>query len=234
MNLNSVKKYDLVLFDLDHTLWDYEINSRETLIELFDHYRLADRGVLLANFLESFARINTELWNLYDRGQLHRDVIRLHRFEKILQEVGVDDYDLSLKLSSDYIEHSPKKPNLVEGAIDILDYLFPKYPLIIVTNGFDDVQTTKLSSSGISHYFKAVVTSARAGHKKPAREIFDFALDEHGKEPHQAIMIGDNLNTDIAGAINASIDTVHFDLNGHVGSNATYKISRLSELREIL
>jgi putative hydrolase of the HAD superfamily len=161
-------------------------------------------------------------------------VIRFHRFEKILNELGVDDYDLSLKLSADYIDHSPKKPTLIDGAKEILDYLHPKYPMVIVTNGFDDVQGTKLSSSGITHYFKSVVTSARAGHKKPAKEIFEFALVENGVGAHQAIMIGDNPHTDIAGAINASIDTVHFDLNGRIGSNAKHKITHLDQLKKIL
>jgi YjjG family noncanonical pyrimidine nucleotidase len=229
-----LKKYDLILFDLDHTLWDYETNSKETLIEFFEHYKLKDKGVEVANFLETFSKINTALWNLYDRGQLHRDVIRFHRFEKILIELGVDDYEMSLKLSADYIEHSPKKPNLIDGAKEILDYLHPKYPMVIVTNGFDDVQGTKLSSSGITHYFKSVVTSARAGHKKPAREIFEFALTENGVAAHQAIMIGDNLQTDIAGAINANIDTVHYDLNGHMDSNASHKITHLNQLKKIL
>lgn len=229
-----MKKYDLVLFDLDHTLWDYETNSKETLVELFENYELRKRNVQVDDFLASFSKINTALWDLYDRGQLHRDVIRFHRFEKILIELGVDDYDMSLKLSADYIEHSPKKPNLIDGAKEILDYLHPKYPMAIVTNGFDDVQGTKLSSSGITHYFKSIVTSARAGHKKPAKEIFEFALTENGVNAQQAIMIGDNLHTDIAGAVNANIDTVHFDLNGHVGSTANHKITHLYQLKKIL
>ncbi len=229
-----MKKYDLVLFDLDHTLWDYETNSKETLIELFNSYELQKRNVQVDHFLESFSRINTALWELYDRGQLHRDVIRFHRFEKILVELGVDDYDLSLKLSADYIERSPRKPTLIDGAKEILDYLHPKYPMVIVTNGFDDVQGTKLNSSGITRYFKSVVTSARAGYKKPAKEIFEFALSENGVGAHQSVMIGDNLQTDIAGAANANIDAIHFDLKGHVGSNAKHKIARLHQLREIL
>jgi putative hydrolase of the HAD superfamily len=229
-----VKKYEVVLFDLDHTLWDYETNSRETLIELFHHYKLGKRGVELSSFLKSFSRINTELWDLYDKGLLHRDVIRLHRFEKILLEVGVDDQPLSLQLSSDYIEHSPKKPNLIEGAKETLDYLFPKYPMVIVTNGFDDVQATKLQCSGIIGYFKGVVTSARAGYKKPAKEIFEFALQENNALAQDAVMIGDNLHTDIAGAVNANIDAVHFDLNGHVGSAALHKIDNLRDLKKIL
>src|SRR5207248_493477 len=111
------------------------------------------------------------------------------RFHRILTAHGVDDYEMSLKFSAEYLEHSPKKKNLIDGCKETLDYLYPKYPMMIVTNGFDEIQSTKLSSSGIMHYFKDIVTSARAGHKKPAKEIFEFALRENNFESHEAIMI---------------------------------------------
>jgi len=138
------------------------------LSELYVQFGLKERGVLSEpDFLQTFYTINNELWDLYDRGLLHRDVIRKERFHRILLTHGVDDYEMSLKISGEYLEHSPKKKNLIEGCKETLDYLQPKYRMIIVTNGFDEIQSTKLSSSGIIHYFKDIVTSARAGHKKP-------------------------------------------------------------------
>ncbi len=215
MELNDdpkVKSYKCILFDLDHTLWDYETNSCEALTELYVQFGLKERGVLSESDLyKTFYSINNELWDLYDRGMIHRDVIRNERFHKILMMLGVDDYKMSLEFSDEYLLHSPKKKNLIEGCKETLDYLFPKYPMVIVTNGFDEIQSTKLSSSGIRHYFKDVVTSARAGHKKPAKEIFEFALNENNVQAHETIMIGDNLLTDIAGAKNASIDTIFYN-----------------------
>src|SRR5882724_11259877 len=166
---------------------------------------------------------------------IHRDVIRKDRFHKILIALGVDDYEMSLKFSDEYLRHSPKKKNLIEGCKKTLDYLHPKYPMVIVTNGFDEIQSTKLSSSGIDHYFKSIVTSARAGYKKPSKEIFEFALRENNVSPTEAIMIGDNLLTDIAGARNASVDTVFFNPNKvKHDSEVNYEIETLMELRKIL
>ncbi|MBS1487125.1 MAG: YjjG family noncanonical pyrimidine nucleotidase [Bacteroidetes bacterium] len=228
-------KYQVLLFDLDHTLWDYETNSRETLIELHEHYKLAEKGILETEFLTAFYRINNELWDQYDRGLLHRDVIRNERFHRIFQTFGLDNYALSLKLSDDYIHQSPQKGNLVEDCVEILEYLQPRYPMVIVTNGFEEIQATKLHSSGIHHFFKSIVTSARAGHKKPAKEIFEFALTESGFQPHQAIMIGDNLLTDIAGAANANIDTVFFNPNGQAcPTTVNHEIKALRELMNFL
>lgn len=121
------------------------------------------------------------------------------------------------------------------NAIEILDYLHPRYPMTIVTNGFDEIQSTKLASSGITSYFKSVVTSARAGHKKPAKEIFEFALTESGYKSHETLMIGDNLLTDIGGARNASLDTVFYNPYKVSHQEQThYEIHDLKELKDIL
>ena len=228
-------KYKCILFDLDHTLWDYETNSREALSELYVQFQLDERKINEQEFLQTFYKINNELWDLYDRGLLHRDVIRKQRFHQILMAHNVDDYELSLKISDEYLEHSPKKKNLMEGCRETLDYLLPKYPMVIVTNGFDEVQSTKLFSSGIHHYFKDVVTSARAGHKKPAKEIFEFALRENGIAANEAIMVGDNLLTDIAGAKNAAVDTVFFNPNKiEHQTPVDFEIETLSQLKNFL
>lgn len=228
--------YKCIFFDLDHTLWDYETNSAETLEELFHQHRLQEKGISsLPDFVKTFVEINIHLWDQYDTGKIHRDVIRYERFHRILLKLGIDDYELSLNLSNDYVSESPKKGALIPNAIEVLDHLTPKYPMSIITNGFDEIQSTKLASSGITHYFNSVVTSARAGHKKPAKEIFEFALAENGFKASEAIMIGDNLLTDIAGARNASIDTVFFNPNkiSHQ-EKVDYEIHNLAELKNII
>jgi YjjG family noncanonical pyrimidine nucleotidase len=231
-----MKEYKCVLFDLDHTLWDYETNSAEALQHLYQRHELQSKGSSsLETFLKNFVEINTSIWILYDEGKIHKDVIRLERFHKIFQSVGIDDYELSLKFSDDYLRESPRKKNLLPNTLEVLDYLKPKYPLFIITNGFDEIQGTKISSSGITDYFKTVVTSEKAGHKKPAREIFDYVLSNNGFAASEAIMIGDNLLTDIKGAHNANVDSVFFNPNKTQHSvKVTHEISDLLELKAIL
>jgi putative hydrolase of the HAD superfamily len=231
-----MKNYKCILFDLDHTLWDYETNSREALAELYVQFKLEERGISSeSDFFQTFYRINNELWDLYDRGLLHRDVIRNERFHRILMEHGVEDYKMSLLFSDEYLKNSPRKKNLIEGCKETLEYLNKKYPMVIVTNGFDEIQSTKLTASGIRHYFKDVVTSARAGHKKPAKEIFEFALNENNVKAQEVVMVGDNLLTDIAGAKNASIDAVFFNPNqiSHE-TKVNFEIERLTDLKNFL
>lgn len=230
------KQYKCVFFDLDHTLWDYEANSEESLRELYESYGLANKGCTpFPEFYKGFVKVNTEIWDSYDRGLIPKEVIRNERFDRVFRLGGIIDYNLSMRFSEDYIKESPKKSNLVAHAKDVLDYLLPRYPLYIITNGFEEIQSTKMESSGITNYFKGVVTSARAGYKKPEKGIFDFALRENGFVCSDTIMIGDNLLTDIAGARNASVDTVYFNPYGlpH-DESVTYEISSLKELTHIL
>src|SRR4051812_47239853 len=188
-----MKSYKCILFDLDHTLWDYETNSEVTLRALFSQFGLQQRGITSFKFFfETFTRVNTGLWDLHDRGLIGQDVIRLQRFNKVFTEAGLEDYRLSLEFSEEYLRELPKQSNLLPFAKDTLEYLAAKYPMVIVTNGFDEIQGTKLNSGGIRHHFSNIVTSQRAGNKKPSRQIFDFALNEIGHMCADSIMIGDN------------------------------------------
>ena len=232
----SQSLYKCVIFDLDHTLWDYESNCAEALLELYEKNELKKRGV--ASFealLNVFTELNTQLWDQYDMGIIQRDVIRYQRFHRILLALGIDDYRLSLSMSGEYVALSPTKKNSLPNAKAVLDYLNNKYKLIIITNGFEEIQSVKLSSSGIAGYFHNVVTSETAGHKKPAKEIFEYALNANKLTPNEVIMVGDNLNTDIKGAYNAGIDSAYFNPAKKPHQHKMkYEISDLIELKSIL
>src|SRR6478609_1107398 len=231
-----MKNYKCVLFDLDHTLWDYDTNATEALHELYHHYDLKSKGAHEVEvFLKNFKEINTGLWDLLDQGKIHKDVIRSERFHRVFQSVGVEDYEMSLRFSSDYLLISPKKKNLLPNAMETLNYLHGKYPLFIITNGFDEIQGTKISSSGISHFFKSVITSERAGSKKPEKKIFEYVLIKYGFRASEAIMIGDNLLTDIKGANDSRIDSVFFNPAKIIHEvKVSHEIQDLAELKTIL
>lgn len=232
---NISRPYKAVFFDLDHTLWDYECNARETLFELHESYKLQDRGIDVEAFHRHFKTINFQLWQLYDRGLIGNNVIRDERFKQVLDQFRVYDEKLSSDLSHDYLYGCPKKTHLVPHAKQILEYLSVNYSLTVVTNGFDEIQSVKLSAGNITHFFDHVITSQKAGFKKPDRGIFDFALSVNNLRCHEVIMIGDNLLTDVAGARNASIDVVFFNPGRAAHSQkVNHEIGSLSELQNIL
>jgi putative hydrolase of the HAD superfamily len=235
-DFSSTKEYTCIFFDLDHTLWDYETNSRETLRELYIQYDLKNKGVpSLESFQDRFREVNLALWDLYDTGKITSEVIRKERFKQILEPFNAYEEKLSEDISADYLMTCPRKGHLMPYAIEVLEYLHGKYNLSVITNGFEEIQHTKLTSGNMHKYFDHIVTTQKAGHKKPSREIFEYALKSHSITCNQAVMIGDNLVTDIGGSRNAAIDNVFFnpEKNAHE-SIVTYEIACLSELRQIL
>ncbi len=228
--------YDAIFFDLDHTLWDYETNSRYTLLELHDEYKLQERyGISSRDFLSSFNEVNHGLWDRYNKREIDREEIRSQRFRQILLRYYVENNELSNVLSDDYITRCPTKTYLFPYALEILDYLRNKYPLFILTNGFDDVQEVKLHRSELKPYFQGVITSETTGHRKPSPEIFLHAVKEAGVTPARCLMIGDNLMADIRGAMDAGLHAAYFNpaRNRH-SLSPHYEISCLSEVRNIL
>lgn len=225
-----------IFFDLDHTLWDYEKNSRETLLELFNTHSLLERGVIdFESFHREFRRVNAALWELYDQGKIGSEVIREERFKQILEAFQAYNRKLSDELSHEYLYSCPRKGNLMPHAIDTLQYLTSRYRLSVITNGFEEIQNTKLNSGNLHQFFDHIVTSQKAGHKKPAPEIFEFTLNMNGVAAHEAVMIGDNLIADIGGARKAAIAHVFYNPDEMKHSeDVTVEISSLKELCTLL
>jgi putative hydrolase of the HAD superfamily len=228
--------YQHVFFDLDRTLWDFEINSHETLIELIDKYKLVEKGISSSNtFIEEYYKINDQLWEEYRQGTINQETLRFERFNRALLKYEITDLELIKNIGNDYVYLSPLKTNLVPHTIEILDYLKSKYDLHIITNGFEEVQHIKLSNSGIANYFSEIITSERAGFKKPDKRIFDYSLSATNSTREKSIMIGDCINADILGAKNAGIHQIYFNPNDNSHQEEiTHEINSLIELKKIL
>lgn len=231
-----MKAYQHIFFDLDHTLWDFERASEETIIELVDKYQLhIHASVPHFEFVKAFRKVNQELWEKYNEGEISKDKIRKNRFKLIFKLMDISADLLPSTISEEYLMLCPCKPHLLEGAQEILEYLSQKYSLHILTNGFDDVQGLKLKHSGIQHFFNCIITSESTGKTKPNIEIFNYALSVSSANHANSLMIGDNLNTDIEGAFRAGIDSVFYNPLGIKKSHkATLEIKSLNEIKALL
>lgn len=167
-------KIDHVFFDLDHTLWDFEKNSALAIESIFKKHAV---NVDLQQFLLHYVPINIKYWELYRVDEITQFDLRLGRLKDTFQLLNYEiDDDKIIFLSEEYIEYLPKFNYLFDGAIEILDYLKPKYNLHIITNGFQEIQGNKLKNSNIQHYFDTVTNSEMAGVKKPNPLILNMQL----------------------------------------------------------
>ena len=221
-----------IFFDLDHTLWDFDANSILAFDKIFvEHHPTIDTYA----FIEIYAPINQSCWKLYQVDKItHQEL----RYNRLRQSFDVLNYSISddeiNKISDDYITFLPDNNQLFEGAIEVLDYLTPKYNLHIITNGFAEVQGKKIDNSGLADYFKTITNSEMAGVKKPNQKIFDYALNLAKAKKENSIMIGDCIEADVQGALDAGLDAVFFNEN-NVSVAATIKqVNHLLDLKKYL
>lgn len=231
-----MSRYEHIFFDLDRTLWDFDSNSREALLEMIASHGLRERGVEDADaFISNYQKINEHYWALYRRQEISKELLRTIRFADTLRLFAVEDEKLAASLADDYIAISPRKTQLLPGAIELLDHLAAHYRLHIITNGFEEVQHIKLRHSGLQPYFKEVITSERAGAKKPGPAIFQLACSLSGARIETSLMVGDDLETDIRGARGVGMDQAYLNVHKHEhGEEVTHEVHMLHELRGVL
>lgn len=226
-------EYKKIYFDLDHTLWDYDTNARNTLLEIFTEFEIERFFLSPDSFISYFYTVNYGLWDLYNKGEIDKEFIRKERFKRVLDGRYEQDQSFFNKISDYFVDNCPRQNNLMPGAKNILESLSTKYRLGIITNGFDETQAIKVNSSGIYEFFETMVTSESSASRKPDRKIFEFALQKSRLKKEEVIMIGDNLKTDIEGAKNFGISSIWYNPDGSPGSHES-SISHLEELLDLL
>lgn len=229
--------YKDLFFDLDHTLWDFELNSKETMQELYLTHQLASIGITdFDAFFTIYIAHNHRLWDRYSKGFIKQDELRWKRIYLSLLDFKVSNEKLARDMSVDFLEILPTKKKLFPYTIEILTYLKNKdYKMHLITNGFESVQFKKINNANIAHFFNEVITSEASNSLKPQKEIFEYALKNAKAQLDQSIMIGDNESADIQGGINAGMDTIFVNHLQTVPTvSATYTITHLKELESIL
>ncbi|CAM1361827.1 Noncanonical pyrimidine nucleotidase, YjjG family [Tenacibaculum litoreum] len=219
-----------LFFDLDHTLWDFDRNSKLTFQRIFEEQQIT---IPIDEFLEAYIPVNLKYWRLYREDKIEKTSLRYHRLKETFDSLKhiVSD-DLINLISEDYIRYLPYFNYLFDDAIEVLQYLENKYHLHIITNGFEEVQNLKLEKSGIHKFFKQIITSECVGVKKPNPKVFEFALNKAGAKAHQSVMIGDSYEADVMGAINSGMKAIHFSQEDR--NNEVQRITTLVELKKYL
>lgn len=231
--------YRNIFIDLDDTIWDFTANSHVALRTTYDDLSLARIFPCYEAFCNDYYAKNKELWELYHHGKIEKDFLIIERYAYLLRQAHYPDANnqLASHINSYYLDTLAEQKQLVPYAIELLQYLTSRgYNLYILSNGFIEVQKLKLQSAGIAHYFGRIVLSDEIGINKPDRKLFDYALQVTDSQACNTLMIGDNYDTDILGAIDAEWGQIYFDRNhrGYTHTAPQYTIHSLLDVKNIL
>lgn len=233
------KRYTHIFFDLDNTLWDFEKNSRNAMLEAFRFLRL-ETFAEFDVFFKIYSRHNRALWDSYRNKLVGKKELTRLRFQNTFDEMEISSINADT-MNTLYLNEMPKQKELNEGVIDTLDYLKAKrYHLNIITNGFKEVQNKKIETSGLKPYFDKIFVSEEIKTPKPDRRIFEYAIKSVNAKKVNSIMIGDDLDVDVMGAIKFGIDAIYFqriveiDINKIIEPSKKmgymYKIDKINQL----
>ena len=232
-------QYRNIFIDLDDTIWDFTANSHVALEVM---YHDLDIGRIYPNyelFAQRYYAKNSELWALYHHGKIDKDFLVVERYAHLLRSIDYPDPDntLAARMNKYYLDILAEQTQLVPHAVDLLQYLKQRgYNLYIISNGFIEVQQRKLQSAGIAQYFSRIVLSDEIGINKPDRRLFDYALQVTNSNANETLLIGDNYDADILGAINAGWGQIYFDRNhrGITDKQPQHTVDSLDKVMQIL
>ncbi len=221
-----------IFFDLDHTLWDFDTNSKKSYAFIFKKNNIA---IDINTFIKIYTPINHAYWKLYREEKVTKKYLKYARLKDTFDRLGyaIKDEMIAI-LAEEYLENLPNYNTLFDGTIDLLNYLKPKYQLHIITNGFSEIQQAKLKNAKILDYFEQVITSESVQVKKPNPKIFFYALKKAKAYTYQSVMIGDNLEADIYGAKNIGISTIYCNFSNATSNNKVTTVTQLAQIKQIL
>ena len=231
-----MQRYKNLFIDLDDTIYDFSSASREAFMETYEllHYdRFFDS---FNHYYSIYEPYNLELWHIYGEGKITKEELNKRCYSYPLEVVGIKDQELADTFCREALGRIPTKNRLIDGAIELLEYLRPKYNMYILSNGFKELQSHKMRTAGIDKYFDALILSEDIGVNKPNRELYEYALEKTGSKLEESIMIGDMFETDIVGAANIGMKQIYFNpkkKESHTFA-PTYMVTELLQIKDIL
>lgn len=221
-----------LFFDLDRTLWDFDKNSKQALVLLFSDLNLDKKDICFSDFYNYYLQVNAKLWKAYGKKEITKEFLRIERFRKTLEKWNVQDDSIVNHFSDGYVEISPKQICLFPNTIETLRELkLSGYRMHIITNGFVEVQYTKLENCLLRPYFDVIVCSEEIGINKPDPEIFNYSLKKANAVPENSVMIGDDYEVDVLGAERVGMRAYHF--NPQIKESNIKHVNQITNLSQL-
>lgn len=225
-------KYDIILIDLDETIFDFKQAEKIALANTLRAYGLEPTEEVVSRY----KAINRRLWEQLEQGEVTRQQVLEDRFGKLFESYGlaVD----KAACGAAYGDGLSVKHYWLPGAEEALEKLQGKYRLFIASNGTASVQRRRMDSADLYRYFEDIFISQEIGAEKPNLEFFEGAFARiPGFDRGKAMIVGDRISSDIVGGNNAGIATCWVNAAGETHDPAIrvdYEIKSLAELPDLL
>lgn len=225
-------KYETIIFDIDDTLFDFGISEKNAFRKAFEEFGMPSAA---EEYRPKYKEISKPLWLDLEKGLITLPELGTDRFRRLFL-----NYNLEMdpnRFNSVYLDYLGKEVHLVPGAVELCSSL-AGCRLAVITNGFGEVQKSRISGSPLSGAFEEIIVSEEAGFQKPEKEIFDYAFSKLGLyDKTKVLMVGDSLSSDITGGVHYGIDTCWFNPNSkenNLDIEPTYEIRELTDLLRIV
>lgn len=226
-------KFDLILFDIDGTLLDFDLAERNALAETLKEYNFICNDEILNRYHE----VNIFYWKQLEKGLIDKKQLAYKRYEQLFSEYGIET-DIEI-FNFKYRDRLKEGAYLLNNAMEICHELYEnKIKLGVASNGGNDIQIRRIKKIGLDKYLDYMFVSEEIGYNKPYKEYFEYIFQKIGNIQKEKIMIvGDSLTADIQGGKNAGIRTCWYNPKGEAGMESIrpdYEIKDLLELRRLI
>ncbi len=222
--------YEVLVLDLDNTLIDFDIMEERSLLAAFKYYGIE----LVEGLLDDYYEINRKMWKDLEKGLIKQEILLVKRFELLFEKYSIE---LSPKdFNQKYLAAMPENAVFLDGAENFLSWAKDRYTLVMMTNGFKDVQRKKISKLALEQYFDHILISGEVGYEKPMKGIYDYLFEVIGEiAKEKVLVVGDSISADIKGGNDYGLDTVWFNKrNKDMDSPAKYEVKNIAGLYEIV
>lgn len=222
--------YKYLLFDADNTLLDFDAAEKCAAWETLNEFPIGCNDKIYSRYHD----INDEEWKRLERKETTREILRVERFRRLYDEFGFSGEEYALKTADEYVVNLSRQSQLMPDAETVLEKLSKKYGIYIITNGITEVQKRRMSKTPLEKYILHSFISQEMNCAKPSSVFFDNVVSYIGDtDRSHYLVIGDSLTSDIAGAVNAGMDSVWL-CSGNNSDKATYTINKLTDLFDII
>ena len=225
--------YKFLLFDLDHTLLDFDTAEDIALTQLLKEEGVED----IRAYKDYYVPMNKALWKDLEEKKITKQELVNTRFSKLFSHFGIEKD--GVYLAERYQFYLAQQGQVFSGAMELLDSLIDRgYELYAATNGITTIQTGRMAHSGLAPYFNHMFISEQLQTQKPDALFYEKIGQEiAGFDKEKALMIGDSLTADIQGGNNAGIDTIWYNphrLENHTQAQPTYEVHSYQDLLDCL